>query len=560
MKKTMKPLAKFHDLIPPMQNGRRLGVPSIAIAVALFLTAFDNNSLWQAVIQIAPPLTLDNLRILATFFILVCALFTVALLLFGIKYVFKPALAIILITAAVISYFMNAYGVVIDRAMIQNVFETDVHEAGELLSLGLLWHALLFGILPACLLFRIPIHYESFWREAGKRCLVLCCCLLVLGVTVFTSYMDLSLILRRNRQLRLLVNPSYPVYAMVTYARQAFTTHPDATLKSIARSVVQSPLRSDRERKRVVIFVLGEAARAADFSLNGYARETNPGLRRYDILNFSNTTSCATATADSVPCIFSVMSRANFNNSKAKQSENLLDLLTRAGVRTLWRDNNSGSKGVANRVVTEDMSKLKVDGLYHEGESFDEVLLYNLQETIDQTGEDFFVVLHQKGSHGPLYYKRVPEAYRKFTPECRLDEVQNCSQEQIINSYDNTILYTDHFLTETIELLKDNAKKYDSVMLYMSDHGESLGENGIYLHGTPYFFAPDGQTHIPFIAWLSPEFQQDTDLGLDGLREKTADPYSHDNLFHTVLGLFDIRTDAYQPDLDVFAPWRKSQS
>lgn len=541
-------------------HGRRIGVTSVAVAAALFLTIFDNGSLWKAVAQIASPLSIDNLRIMATFFVVVFGLFTLLLSLFGIKYVFKPALAFILITAAVVGYFMSAFGVVIDRAMIQNVFETDIGEATELFSLGLLWHVLIFGVAPACLVFRIPVHYDTFWREFGKRCLILAAGLLVIGGAVFASYKDMSLIIRQNRHLRLLVNPNYPIYAFATYARHLATAGSTDTLKPIARAVVQSPSWHERDKRRIVVFVLGETARAANFSLNGYGRETNPGLRGYDILNFSKATSCATSTADSVPCIFSGMQRANFSNSKAKQSENLLDLLVKAGVRVLWRDNNSGSKGVSARVATEDLSKLKIDGLCRDGECLDEVLLQNLQAAVDQAEGDLFVILHQKGSHGPLYYKRVPDAFRKFTPECRQDEVQKCSQEQIVNSYDNTILYTDHFLAETIKFLKANSAKYDTALLYMSDHGESLGENGIYLHGAPYFFAPEGQTHIPFVAWLSDGFMRDAGIDLAGVRAKTTEPSSHDNLFHSVLGLFDVKTDAYRSDLDLFAPSRRPGS
>jgi lipid A ethanolaminephosphotransferase len=202
------------------------------------------------------------------------------------------------------------------------------------------------------------------------------------------------------------------------------------------------------------------------------------------------------------------------------------------------------------------MGKRKVDGLCRDDECLDEILLQDLQTVLDRAPGDLFVVLHQKGSHGPLYYKRVPDAFRKFTPECRQDEVQKCSQEEIVNSYDNTILYTDHFLAEAIDFLKSNAARYDAALLYMSDHGESLGENGIYLHGAPYFIAPEEQTHIPFVAWLSAGLAQDAGIDVAGLKTKTAEPYAHDHLFHSVLGLFDIKTDAYRADLDLFAPWR----
>ena len=534
----------------------RVGVITVALAAAVFMAVCDNLSLWRALWLIVTPLTVDGVRILATSFLIVVLLFTLLLMFFGMRYLFRPVLAIILITAAVVGYFMATYGVVIDRAMIQNVFETDVREATELLGPGLFWHVLVFGAVPAWLVFRLPIRYDPFWRGLGKRCLVLGAGLLLGGAAVFASYKDLALIMRQNRQLRMLVNPTYPAYALATYARRSLAGHSETPLRPLTGAVVQDPSWQKRGRKRVIVFILGETARAANFSLNGYARETNPELTRYDVINFREVSACATSTADAVPCLFSGMSRANCSSDKARQSENLLDLLNRAGIRVLWRDNNSGSKSVADRVAYEDLANSRVAGLCRDGECFDEILLHDLQEAIDRADGDLFLVLHQKGSHGPLYYRRVPDAFRKFTPECRQDEVQTCSREEITNSYDNTILYTDHFLAQTIDFLQSNARAYDTALLYMSDHGESLGENGIYLHGAPYFLAPEEQTHVPCIVWLSEGFTRDAGLDLLRLRQTTAQAYSHDNLFHTILGMFDVKTNVYRAEFDLFAPGR----
>lgn len=538
----------------PGEEKTRHDVVIIAVWAALYLTTFANTPLWHALWPLVTPLSLDSLRVLATFFVVVLTLFSVGLSLFGIKNVFKPALAIILVAASVVSYFMDTFGVVVDRQMIQNVFETDLHEAAELINAGLCWHVLIFGLAPAILLFRIPVRYDSFWREVGKRGLFIAVCLLVAGVAIFANYKALSLIIRENRQLRMLVNPSYPLYALASYVRQTVHSGTAGPLEPIAATAAQSSPWQQRDRRRVVIFVLGETARAEDFSLDGYSRETNPELKRQDVLNFSNVHSCATSTADAVPCLFSGMPRTDFSADKARRRENLLDLLTRAGVWVLWRDNNSGSKGVADRVVYQDMSGSKDPALCPDGECFDEILLQNLRDTITANKGDLFVVLHQKGSHGPLYYKRVPETFRRFTPECRRDDVQNCSRDEIVNAYDNTILYTDHVLAKTIDLLKGLAPETDTALLYMSDHGESLGERGIYLHGAPYLIAPEEQTHIPFVAWLSDGFAKDAGIDRERLRQASAAAYSHDNLFHTVLGLFSVYTEIYRPDNDIFAP------
>ena len=255
--------------------------------------------------------------------------------------------------------------------------------------------------------------------------------------------------------------------------------------------------------------------------------------------------------------MFSDFGREDYSDNKAKHYENLLDVLTHAGVSVLWRDNNSGCKGVCERVSTENMETQTIAEFCNSQECFDEILLYGLQEKIQQLKGDAVIVLHQKGSHGPAYYLRYPEAFKKFTPECVSNQVQDCPREQIINAYDNTILYTDYFLNQVIGFLKSNANRFNTALLYMSDHGESLGENGIYLHGLPYKFAPDEQTHIPFMLWLSPEFADSFNIDSECLKQHRTEAYSHDNLFHSVLGMLDVQTSEYDAELDIFNRCRR---
>ena len=228
-----------------------------------------------------------------------------------------------------------------------------------------------------------------------------------------------------------------------------------------------------------------------------------------------------------------------------------------AGINVLWRDNNSGCKGVCDRVANESMEKLPLPAFCNEQECFDEILLQGLQEKISRFTNDGVIVLHQKGSHGPAYYQRYPEAFKKFIPECATNQVQDCPREQIINAYDNSILYTDYFLSQVIHFLQKNSSQYNTVLLYMSDHGESLGENGIYLHGLPYKIAPDTQIHIPFIMWLSPEFASNFNIDTACLKQHSNEAYSHDNLFHSVLGMLDIQTGEYDAELDIFNRCRR---
>ena len=273
--------------------------------------------------------------------------------------------------------------------------------------------------------------------------------------------------------------------------------------------------------------------------MNGYPTKTNPNLESQNsIVSFSNFYSCGTATAISVPCMFSKFGKEEYSDEK-QYYENIVDIVNRVGVKVLWRDNNSGgSKGVADRLQ---------DVQYFGGDVFDEVMLKDLQKNIDSSYKDTFVVLHQEGSHGPTYFKRYPDNFKKFTPTCDTQDLEKCTQEQIVNTYNNTIAYTDFFLSETVKLLEKNEEKYETLMVYVSDHGESLGENGIYLHGLPYMLAPDSQKHVPAIFWFAKDFQKEK---MELATKKDA-PFSHDNLFHTILGAFHIKTNEYKVELDI---------
>jgi lipid A ethanolaminephosphotransferase len=247
--------------------------------------------------------------------------------------------------------------------------------------------------------------------------------------------------------------------------------------------------------------------------------------------------------------MFSNLTRNGYSESKAESTYNILDVLNIAGVNILWRDNNSNSKGVADRVTYEDY-KTPENNTICDDECRDEGMLVGLQEYIDskETG-DILIILHQMGNHGPAYYKRYPKAFEYFTPVCKTNQLENCTSEEINNAYDNAILYTDYFLSKVINLLKQN-KEFETAMFYISDHGESLGENNLYLHGLPYFMAPDAQTHVPAIMWLGENFKIDRDT----LKKTATKEYSQDNIFHTLLGLFEVETGLYDSNMDIIKP------
>lgn len=315
------------------------------------------------------------------------------------------------------------------------------------------------------------------------------------------------------------------------------------------------PIISGSPKKVLTVIVVGETARAMSFSLNGYQRETNPELKALDVLNFTNVTSCGTATAVSLPCMFSHWGRAEYTNIRGRGSENLMDVLTHAGLRTEWWENNTGPKNVADRIpVVEFYHKTDPD-YCGQGECRDDILVDYLRDHIGSFSGNSVLVLHTGGSHGPAYYLRYSESFERFTPACHTGQLADCSNDKIVNGYDNSILFTDHVLASIIGILKQH-DELATAMIYMSDHGESLGENGVYLHGAPYFIAPKEQTSIPMIAWFSEPYKIAMKLDTDCVRGEAAKALSHDNLFATVLGMMDVATSVYHPELDAFATCR----
>jgi lipid A ethanolaminephosphotransferase len=256
--------------------------------------------------------------------------------------------------------------------------------------------------------------------------------------------------------------------------------------------------------------------------------------------------------------MFSNLTRSKYSDKKAKSQEGLLDLLKRSGYSVLWLDNNSSCKGTCDRVAYEDVKNLKIPGLCNDRECFDNVLLHDIDKKVNAMNGNKVIVLHQKGSHGPDYYNRYPDNMEIFKPVCKVNKLQDCTSEEINNAFDNTIHMTDQFLNNTIEWLKTQNATYNTAMIYLSDHGESLGENNLYLHGMPYLFAPIEQKHVPFFFWFSPSFEQESGINRQCLNAQTDTEYSHDNLFHTTLGLLNVSTSLYKPELDMIGRCRQN--
>ncbi|NML48521.1 phosphoethanolamine--lipid A transferase [Ramlibacter sp. G-1-2-2] len=464
----------------------------------------------------------------------------------------KPAIALLLVATAVGGYYMWTFHVVIDPGMAVNTLQTDWGETRDLLTPQLALVVALGAVLPAWLLWRQPLAYGG-WKGRSLRNLGgVIAGLVVAAALVLASFQPLASAMRNYKHLRYLMNPLTSLWSF-GYAAVGEKQRP----KGIVPLGQDAQLAAKGQRPPLVLLVLGETGRSGNFGLNGYPRDTTPELAKEGVVSFRNAWSCGTSTAASVPCMFSHLGRDGFL-ARERDSENLVDVLQHAGLAVLWLDNQPGGcKGVCERVPTVNTSDTKDPALCKDGECLDGVLLQGLDARLaalpaDKRARGVVLVMHQMGSHGPAYSLRSPPEFKRFQPECTSAHLPDCSVEQVRNAYDNSIAYTDHILASAIDWLKTQ-NGYDTAFLYVADHGESLGENNLYLHGLPYAIAPDVQKHVPWVQWLSPGFEQRTGLTAGCLKGRVDTRISHDNLFHTVLGLLQVSTQAYQRDLDAYA-------
>ena len=524
------------------------------IASAFLLFGF-NFALWQHLFDITSSDGQGIVMRMAFAVMIVCA-FNIVLTLLAFRYVLKPVLIVMFLISAGVAYFMAQYGVLIDVGMLRNFAETNATEVRDLLSLRWLAYVVFLGVLPSWLLWKTPINYRRWHREVLSKVLVGVVSAGVIGVVALVNYQGLSSLFRNHHELRLMIVPSNYIGASVGYLREQLVSARQPFVK-IGEDAQKSPVWQTHGRKSLTVLVVGESARAENFGILGYDRDTTPKLNKEaGLIAFTDVHSCGTETAVSVPCMFSDMGRKDYNASQAKNEEGLLDVLKRAGLEVIWRDNQSGCKGTCDRVTIDDVSKLNDPVLCANSECRDEILLQGLQHFIDNLDKDTVLVLHQMGSHGPEYFKRYPKEYEHFTPVCESNALNNCSRESIINGYDNTLVYTDHVLSTLIDLLRSNQDKVDTAMLYLSDHGESLGEYNLYLHGTPYMLAPEQQKHVAMLAWFSDSYQKAFSVDTHCLQLSREKPLSQDNLFHSMLGLLEVNSSVYKASLDMFAGCR----
>lgn len=526
-----------------------LTVEQLACMASLYFSVMFNLAYWRAVVATGSLHGAGGALTGVSMFLAITALHALLLGLLLNRWTVKPLLAVLLVGTAAAAYFASAYTVFLDADMVRNVLHTDTKESRELFAPGMVGWVVLTGVVPAVALWRVRIVRRPLARAAWLRAIWMAGVAAVAVVALLLSFQNVSALMRNHKELRYLIAPGNYLVSLTQVALEdhAGAQQPRAPIGLDAK-VVGRPAGA---RPRLLVLVVGETVRAQNWGLNGYARQTTPQLAALAPLNFANVTACGSATEVSLPCMFSPWGRADYDKDRIKHSQSLLHVLDHAGIATLWRDNQTGCKGVCEGLPFESFEHGSAPGDCTADGCMDDVLLSGLMDKVDRLPRDAVVVLHQLGNHGPSYYERYPRSFRRFTPTCDTSELGDCTPQQVVNAYDNSILHTDDFLAKAIRELAAR-KDRDTALIYVSDHGESLGEKGLFLHGVPYAIAPDTQLKVPMLMWMSAGMAASRGIDLACMRARTRQPASHDNLFHSVLGLLQVRTAEYDPARDLF--------
>lgn len=522
----------------------------LALGFSLFFALACNRMFWQSALSGQDLAASHGILFAAGLFAFMVAIHFLLLSLLLTRWSYRPLLGLLSIATAFAVYFMDKYGIYLDPGMMRNTLHSDFQEARELFAWDMAPYLIFHAALPILFLSRVSLARFPLRKSAWRRGLAILLAMVILTVSLALIFKEFSALMRTHKELRYQITPvnlAYSLARIISSDAQAVTRAriPVGVDARLAESWQQ------HQRPALLVIVVGETARAANWGLSGYARQTTPQLAGLDVVNFADVTSCGTNTEVSVPCMFSVGGRREYDEERIRGSESLLHVLDHAKVGVLWKDNQSGCKGVCDGLPQLRTDAAATTELCAGSHCFDAALLDGLDRMVAGQQGSQVLVLHTLGNHGPAYHQRYPDRFRRFTPTCDTADLGQCSTGQIVNSYDNALLYTDHVLAQTIEFLKRHAASHDTAMLYVSDHGESLGENNLFLHGMPYAIAPDVQRKVPMVMWLSPAYAANFAVDSACLKTRARRPASHDNLFHTVLGMLDIRTSAYDPALDL---------
>ena len=554
------------------------GLPAFSIAprwaamlLAIWCSLALNQAWWRKLAELSSEQSLSAWQMALTALVLTAATYLWFMLLSWHK-VRRVGWSMTLVVAASVQYFMLHYGIVMDSSMVRNTLQTNTSESLALMSSGLLVHVLLYAGLPIAALYGwVELQSTAWRRDLWRSALLVLANIAVLVGGGLLLYKPMAPLVRNHTEIRYLINPLASIVSFSHVTLKPLFKRPlafqaiskDATLggsyglQGMGMTAASAPAASSGNKPPLLVLIVGETTRADHFGLNGYPRNTTPEMEARHVISWRNVQSCGTNTLASVPCMFSHLGKSGFESRKFEY-ENLLDVLNAAGLNVDWLDNQAGCKDVCNRIshaqADQVASKALVERWCKDGECLDQLMVELLNErlqTVNSHGKNngTVLVLHQMGSHGPAYYRRSSQPSKHFQPECTTNVTSDCSRGQLVNVYDNSMVETDHFVARTIDWLKTQQDRYETGLIYLSDHGESLGENGLYLHGLPYVIAPQAQKHVPWVLWPGSLLSR-TRVNETCVRQDLDQALTHDNFYHTVLGLLDVRSNSYQSARD----------
>jgi lipid A ethanolaminephosphotransferase len=454
---------------------------------------------------------------------------------------FKYVLAFLIVFNAIFAYAIFDIGVEIGFDSIFATIQADREDIMMYINFKSFCFFSFFGILPTFLL--LKLHTEKYNTIKIAKYHLIPLLIIVLFVSKY-----------HEKVFRLGYRKSYSAYVLpYSYLDGVFFyikkyTIPKMKMKSKPK-ICKDAIMSNKNENTLIVFVLGEASRRDRYSLNGYKKLTNPNLsQQSDLFNFSNVTSCATYTAKAVPCILSPLEREKF--TLPVSTNNILDILQDFNFDVKWRGTQGHCYGTCINI--KDVSYIKTHGWIDKIRQGDIVLRDELDKMIPNLNKNTFVVLHPLGSHGPYNAKFPTDMKGIFKPykedtESHLD----MTKEELDNAYDNTILYTDYLLSEIIKTL-EKVKDKNVMMFFTADHGDSLGENGVYGHSSPYEKAGDEQKQVPMMIWMNENFIKNYKINTQALKRKLRNSYSHDNVFHSILDVVGVEGDCVKKELSLF--------
>ncbi|WP_414632352.1 phosphoethanolamine transferase, partial [Acinetobacter sp. UBA6526] len=393
---------------------RPISLLTFNLLLAIWLGVFLNIAFYEKLQSLTPYTGIKAGLFVAASVLVVVALYNFIFQLFNWKWTAKPIAIALVFIGGFASYAVSTLGVLITSDQVQNLMQTDMAEARDTWSWHLVVWTLGMTVLPIIAILMVKLKSEPIVGQLLKKVIASVVSLAMVGGLLFVFYVDFAAIFRENRDLKGMISPQNMIASFASYYKKKA---PKENLPLVTYGEDATMQKTDASKlPKLMVLVVGETARAENFSLNGYSKNTNPKLSKQDIINFSQVSSCGTATAVSVPCMFSGMPREDYDESLANHREGLLDIAKRAGYQVTWIDNNSGCKGTCDRVEEFKIPEPIQKKWCKDEECFDDILIDSLKAYLATIPKDdtrpHLVVLHQMGSHGPAYYKRVPPQYK----------------------------------------------------------------------------------------------------------------------------------------------------